>query len=135
MSKNLGRTVFGLFLLKGAVLGGVYLYNKYAKEDGEFKKQLKKDFNDAKHTLSDVTKQAKEEVTALKDNVIEKAENVLESLKEEKKKIKKEVRVAVKKVARKAVVKKTPTVTAEKAVAVKKPTRKAVSKKTPKTAE
>lgn len=135
MSKNLGRTVFGLFLLKGAVLGGVYLYNKYAKEDSNFKEQLRKDFNDSKHKLSDVTKQAKEEVTALKDNVIEKAENVLESLREDKKKIKKEAQVTVKKVVRKAAVKKSPVVTAEKAVTVKKTARKSVAKKIPKTPE
>lgn len=106
--KKLGKTVLGMLLIESAVLAGFYLYTRFVEEENELKDTFKKDFKDAKKTLNN-----------LKENVADKADYALKSLKVGKKEITKKDEVATKKVIEKKL--KTP-------VTTKKVTRK----KTPK---
>lgn len=129
MAKNIGKTIFGLFLVKTTVLAGWYLYTKYNKEVTDFNNKLKQDLKDVNTTFNKATLQAKRDVVKVSSNVVAKAEDVLESMKADITNLKQDkIGELVKPVAKKVTAKKAP---AKKAV-TKKVATKTVAKKTSK---
>lgn len=132
MTKNIGKTVLVLVLVKSTILLGWYLYNKYNKEVTDFNNKLKKDLKDVNTTFNNATLQAKKDVVKVSSSVVAKAEDVLESMKKDMTNLKqdkvgelvKPVEKATKSVIKKIATKKVP---AKKVVATK-PSVKKISK-------